>query len=394
MPNINLGDFVTLKNHAYQANLTKILIGADATFTPPIMVVCETLSLDNVESTDVGNEHTSQVKAIFYSHRTHKYEMYWFKVEEVKLITSNINPVGNDITIQESTLDELKSLFFSKLVILKSIELELGKNKLSQELRSFDNLIFKKNSHLDFVPPVMTVLDVRINEKLKGGLQNSKSKTRRTLGKFEFKCKYYNPISTTYSEEWLPVDCLIDVTGNFELQDASNLLDQCFIFPLEAPMQFEDCDKIQISTLIRFKKIVYHHYKYVFIGEDLWTPRKIKVSVNEAMALKKISLERMLEKRVPNKDRHYPLDRSDFKINGLYEISYLSDKAISTSRFIYIIDKYTIRSEHENEYMIVANCLLRNGQVRNFKMSNIKSFRKVKTDKKKYFIQKVSKTKK
>ncbi len=388
MPDINLGDFFTLKNHPFSPNSTNILIGGDAMFTPPIMVAFEILNSTGDHNTDDGTKEVTQVKGIFYSHKTHKYESYWLKIDEIKILPNN-NPTGVEVSTK-GNLQELKSKFKSKQVILKSVEFELGKNKISQERRSAESLLLKRNPYLDFVPPVMTVIDVRAHEIVKDNYHKTTGKKKRTYSTFEFKCKYYNPISTSYSEEWLSADCLIDITSNFDLEKATALIDQYFIYNLKNPIYFEDSSIEQTATLIKLKELVFYHYKYTFIGEDLWNPRAIKIGTTEALALESIKTEDLFEKKIPNKTKKYPLTESDFIIRGLYEISYLSDKGISTSRLIYITDIYPIGSEEDRDHLLVANCLLRNGQVRNFKISNIKSSRKVNKEAKNSFIQKSS----
>lgn len=375
MPDVNLGDFFTLKNHPFLPNSTNILIGGDAIFTPPIMIVFEILNSTGDHNTDDGTKEVNQVKGIFYSHKSHKYESYWFKIDEIKILSNN--NLTEDRISTKGTLQELKSKFKNRQVILKSIDLELEKNKISQERRSAESLLLKRNPYLDFVPPVMTVLDVRAHEIVKDNYQKTTGNKKRIYSTFEFKCKYYNPLSTSYSEEWLSTDCLIDITSNFDLDKATDLIDQYFIYDLKNSIHFEDSGLEQTATLIKLKELVFYHYKYIFIGEDLWNPGAIKIDINEALALKSIKMEDLFGKKIPNKTKKYPLTEADFIRKVLYEISYLSDKGISTNRLIYVTDKYPIGTKENRDYLLVANCLLRNGQVRNFKISNIKSSRKV-----------------
>lgn len=389
MPDINLGDFFTLKSHPFAANSTDILIGGDAMFTPPIMVAFEIYNSNSTPSTDSGPKDANQVKGIFYSHKTHKYEDYWFKIDEIKVLPSN-KPTGVEILTEAMTLEELNSKFRNKQVILKSVDFELGKNKISQERRSAESLLLKRNPCLDFVPPVMTVIDVRPHKTVKDNNLKSIGQKKRTYSPFEFKCKYYNPLSTSYSEEWLSTDCLIDITDNFDLEKALTLIDQHFIYDLENPIHFEDSEMEQTATLIKLKELAFYHYKYTFIGEDLWNPRTIKIGITEALALKSIKTEKLFDKKIPNKAEKYPLNEDDFSKNRLYEISYLSDKGISTNRLIYVTEIYSIGSKEDRDYLLVANCLLRNGQFRNFKISNIKSSRKILKAVRKFFIQKSS----
>ena len=387
MPDVNLGDFFTLKSHPFPQNSINILIGGDAMFTPPVMVAFEILNSSGDHNTDDGTKEANQVKGIFYSHKTHKCESHWFKMDEIKILQDN-KPTGEKILTKGKTLQGLKSEFRNKQVILKSVDFELEKNKISQERRNAEALTLKRNPYLDFVPPVMTVIDVRAHETIKDNYHKTTGNKKRTYSVFEFKCKYYNPLSISYSEEWISTDYIIDITENFELGSAMALLEQYFIYPLRKPIHFEDNEMEQAATLIRMKEIVFYHYKYTFIGEDLWSPRSIKVGINEALDLEEIGLDQLLEKRKPNKAKKHLLTQVDFLKNGLYEISYLSDRGISTSRLIFVTDKFSIGKDENVDYLLVTNCLLRNGQIRNFKVSNIKSSRKVNKDVKGLFIHK------
>jgi hypothetical protein len=387
MLNIGLGNLFTLKNHPFQENYNEVLIGADATFTPPIMVVCEILNSGGNYNGDDGTKEINQVRGLFFSHKTHKYEKHWFKIDEVKVLCATTSPLENEIATENTSLEDLKSKFRNKQVILKSVDLELGKNKISQERRNFENLLLKRNPYLDFIPPVMTVIDVRVHETIKDNYHKTTGKKKRMHSEFEFKCRYYNPLSTTYSEEWISKDSLFDITNNFDLSTVIPLIDKHFAFPLENPVQFEDNDFWQISTLIKLKEIVFYHYRYVIIAEDLLSSRTIKVEVEKALSLTPLDFDDLFEKRVPNKTKRFPLKEKDFLKNGLYEISYLSDRGVSTNRLIYITDKYSIGTDEKKDYLLVANCFLRNGKIRNFKISNIKSYRKVKKSANKDFIQ-------
>lgn len=387
MSDFKLGDLFTLKNHPFQTAATEILIGGDASFTPPIMVICEILNSSGDHNIDDGIKDPNQIRGLFYSHKTHKYEKHWFKVDEIKIL-ANVNPEGKKINTEAVTLEVLKSTVRNSEVILNSVSLEISKNKISQESRGFQNVTLKRNPYLDFVPPVMTVIDSRLHETVKDNYYKSNGKKKRTHSTFELKCKYYNPSLTTYSEEWLPIDCVVDITSYFKLNSVIHLMNKHVVYTLETPVKFEESQFAQVKTILKIKEIVFYHYKYVLLAEDVWTLRTIKIDTEKAYALEVMELDDLLEKRIPNSSKHYALSEKEFTRGNLYEISYLSDNGVSTNRLIHVTDKFPIQVSGEQDYLIVANCILRKGQVRHFKVSNIKSSRKVKKNNKNEFIQK------
>ena len=156
-----LGELITLNTHPFPSKWKSslegkkkiILIGADPDFIPPIMVVCEVLNNnDNPKKIT-----TNQVRGVFYSHKSHKYERYWFKAGEVKKILNKKVYHKTIVRLSSRSLSALKNIYINKSVILRNVDVELNKEKISQEQRNFDSINLRRYPHLDFVPPVMTV---------------------------------------------------------------------------------------------------------------------------------------------------------------------------------------------------------------------------------------------
>lgn len=394
MTNVTLGELCAINSHPFSTswnsfdsgNQKKVLIGADASFIPPVMVVCEILNNTGEHDPDTGVKQVSQVRGIFYSHHSHKFEKHWFKVDEVKSV-ENGKLSNNAIKIKSESIQDLKRKYLNQLVILSNVDVELNKEKISQERKNFESVNLKRSPCLEFVPPIMTVIDVRVAEALKDNYHKVTGKQKRVVSKFDFKCKYYNPNSCTYSEEWIPYHCLADITSNFDLSSLTgdNVKDKFLLYPLDVEIKFEDNDKIQFQTIVRVKELVFNHYEYILKAEEIWNHKMFDINVDDpSLTNDNIEIDDLMYSRIPNKTVPYPLPPTKFKVGGLYEIEYLSDRGNSSKRLIYITETYPIL---EDDTLIIANCLLRNGQVRHFKVKNIKSSRRVKTEFKKLLIK-------
>ena len=186
MSYIKIGDIFSLKNHPYTTENTQIKISALAQMTPPLLVVTEILNSSNEYDTETGEKKSKQVKCIFYSHKTHKFETYWFNPDQLKAIKKKYEINGDSINLHEksgevNTKDEidlnnlgieapkneslfkLKKHYLNRQVILKSCDYELGKQKSTFEEKE-NKSSQKISAHLDFLPPVLTVIDVKKNE--------------------------------------------------------------------------------------------------------------------------------------------------------------------------------------------------------------------------------------
>src|SRR5690606_12894048 len=198
----NLGDFVCFKNHPYFESNHSIKISANANFTPPIMVVMETLNKDEYDTT-TGKKLETQVRCIYYSHKEGKYIDKWFKIDEIKELdkyentflkfkNSDENDIYNIEEIEKYDLDENKKKYTGRLVCLKNVDFELNKKKVFLDTTDGQR-VNKENNHLDFLPPVMTIIDVTKNKEEKRFSSKNQDIKEKDCSKYLFKCKWYNP---------------------------------------------------------------------------------------------------------------------------------------------------------------------------------------------------------
>ena len=214
MDKLNIGDLVSLKSHPFNI-FNESLIGAFVDNTPPIMVISEVLKSNSydTESEEVDTE-TNKVKKLpnqylcyFYSSKTSSFEKHWFKQNEIKKIDSDIETNQEKVTKTEDKVSLLNK-YKDNLVVLKSADLELSKKKTTWS-RTKEEDINKTQAFLEFLSPVMTVIDVVENQNFNKDRVNPKNgEIKRESCKFLLKCKWFNPIKQTFSEEIMPYNIL------------------------------------------------------------------------------------------------------------------------------------------------------------------------------------------
>lgn len=387
MPELKIGELFTLKSHPNFA-YSEAIIGGDADFTPPILVVCEYLNNDKEYQTEDGMRKANQVRGIFYSSKTHKYEKYWFKRDEiVSLPLTDIE--GSPLVGKGQSKHQLKLILRNKLVILSSVEYELSKIRIREESKNFESKNYKQNPFLNFVPPVMTVIDVRETEVLKNNYSKRTGDEKRKTSRFELKCKYYNPLSSIYSEEWIPLECLYDITQNFIKPQKNLTAEDNYPIDIDKEIQFEDRIETQVKTIIKFRKIIFNHYKYIIIAENIFTKELIKLKRDELTNLLTYTDEQLFgDKEKPDYSANIPFPSAIFRNGDLYKIIYLSETGKKSERVIIING---IENLNNNDFIIIANCLLRRGEIRHFRGKNIKEIRRANEILKSLFSKAVSK---
>lgn len=382
---IKLGDLFTIKSHPFKKDYFDILIGADATFTSPILVAIEVRNFNNQHNTDTGLKESRQVKGIFYSHKNHKYEQHWFKTEEIQLLESLDNKERYLVKDKDKHIKLLKEELQFKQVILKSVDVELNKKKANRESKNLEYPTIKQTAYLDFVPPQMHILDVRHREMKDNHFKNNGEK-KTDFSSIEVKCKWYNPNISSFSEEWLPVDSLKGITLYSE-GELNELVGKYFLYKYPDDFNMDIKHLKQTHSLIKAKQILFNHYKYQIVAEDVISKKLLFISIDEFNASKQgIDYEDVFEHILPNHTtKKFKIVDTDFSKYSFYEISYLSDRGQLTKRYIYIIDKVNIEEGEDKNTLLIAYCLLRNGDTRHFKVNNIKSSRNMKKE----FVEKI-----
>lgn len=402
MSSIKIGAIFSLKNHPYTIGNTDVKISALAQMTPPLLVVTEILNNTKEFDTETGERKHKQIKCVFYSHKTHKFENYWFNPEQLTPITENniTSKLSTDdynlVEIKTGDEDVLKSIgienqktkslvdlkkeFLNCQVILKSCDYELGKQKSTFE-KNGTKSAQKINAHLDFVPPVLTVIDIKQNdEKI---THNPKTGNQKKISSFFLlKCKWYNPSLGTFSEDFLPIEAVNLIPEIPSVSEVSTLIlsNKLLRLSLEKPLKLES-GKVLNHTYIQLIDLEFNHYKYTLNYFNFFSNSYDKIDLSKVdLSAIHISLDDIILEKIPEYDKIEQVFTSikgfEFKNDNYYRITYSDILGKITKRVILV-------KEFIKEKIVIADCLLRNGEERHFKID--KSILKIEALDSKYF---------
>ncbi len=385
MMKVKLGDLYSLKNHPYEKDVQDVQIAGYAAMTPPILVISEILNPPKEHDTETGIAKSRQVKGIYYCHKNHKFETLWISLNELKLIRENVvaetlddnqYEVTNDDEIKTKdiifqkysksiSLEEMKQIFLHNQVILKSCDLELGKKKLTfgQTENKPSNKI---TAHLDFLPPVLTVIDVKINdEKI---IFNSKSGNLKKLSSiYLLKCKWHNPVTGSFSEDFIPVETVDLIKPSSTVEHVSRLIESKEFMKqdLEEIIELESGREIKY-TYAQPIKLIFKHYKYVIKYYDLFLSKYFEIDLSDfvvdddTLKIKDIVLEKIPEYR-RSTQQFFSTEDFTFENENFYRITYKDTKDKISVRIIFA--KKVLPNK-----ILIADCLLRDGNERHFRI--------------------------
>lgn len=391
MTKIKIGDLVSLKNHPFSLGSDNVKISALASMTPPIFVVSEIMNSIKEFDGETGEEKPKQVKCLFYSHKSHKFENYWFNVKQLKLISrfdweyneedknndlankkgelntsldSNLSDIGIEYP-KSVLLNDLKYHFLNQQVILKSCDYELGKTKTT--FSKIDNKSSQKvNSHLDFLPPVLTVIDVKLNDE-KISFNTKSGNQKKITSYFLLKCKWYNPLLGSFSEAFIPIETVKVVPETNSLDLVSDFITSKAFFRQEFDNHIVlNCGIVIDHSYIQPTELIFNHYKYKLKYYDFFKNKFSEIDLLEIdFDGENIELSDLITERIP--EYHTKLQEFTnvkdfvFEKDQYYRITYrdLQDKI--TRRVIYV-------KEFIKDKVIIADCLLRDGEERHFRL--------------------------
>lgn len=377
---LKIGSLCSTLNHPYTFNNSNVKISGLAQMTPPIMVIIEILNPDFKFDSESGELKKQQVKCAFYSHKSNKYESLWFMSDQLKLISSQPLEEGTDdpkisendnalrnsgiAYLKDFNLKELKLDYINKRVIFKSCDIELGKKKITFEEQQGKERI-RTSAHLDFVSPVMTVLDVKLNdEKIK--YDGKTGYQKKITSNFLVKCKWFNPHSNAFSEDFLPIESIEIVESQTEILEKLNINEKILIkHPHSITLRSSNL-KVDF-TFIQPLELVFKHYKYVLKYKDLLRSSYDEVELNR-IGVEEFYEPKYIENFVTRKTPRYNKTDSKFEIpeefafviGEFYRITYRDAQENVTIRIIYVTD-------FEIGKVLIADCLFRNGEQRHFK---------------------------
>ncbi|MBF4493301.1 hypothetical protein IRZ83_12875 [Flavobacterium sp. JLP] len=390
MTKIRIGDLVSLKNHPFGIDADNVKISAFAGMTPPILVVSEIMNSITEFDGDTGEEKPKQVKCIFYSHKSHKFENYWFNVKQLKIISkfedddedeeknvvvskkgefntaldSSLSDVGIEYP-KSNILSELKKDFLNRQVILKSCDHELG--KIKSTFSKVDNKSSQKlNSHLDFLPPVLTVIDVKLNDE-KISFNTKSGNQKKIISYFLLKCKWYNPSSGGFSEDFIPIETVLLVQEVKSLELISQfILDKLFLRQnLENQIVLESGVVIDHSYFQPIE-IIFNHYYYKLKYYDFFKNRFNEIDLSKIdLDEETVELSDFITEKIPEYKKQLEefssVKEFDFIVGNYYRITYKDLQEKITRRIILV-------KEFIKDKVIIADCLLRDGEERHFRL--------------------------
>lgn len=449
MTEFKRGDLIVFKTHPYIKKHTNIKISAFPDYTSPILIIKEVK--EKTYEKETGRDNGQQLNCVYYNSRDGKFTEKWinsmlvneiyFSVANHKILheldlKSDLVKLGRELT-SKNYENLIRESYLNRKVVLKSIDLELFKNKIN---RTKENGELIETNHLEFLPPVMTVIGFKYSD------EKQKYCEKTGLPLIELKCKWYNSSSKTFSESFFQYDILYSIIETQELFDEIDLLADIsesldgnlfFILPLEKkfPLELEGNNTTNetfvTKTIAQSHSISFKHYFYQMNHFDYGTQKKSTITLDSSFDT--IQENVLFGKKYPNYDKGYKSKISDckFKVDNYYYIVYEDAFHNRTKRlvklkdlFIYIKDfkefknnykeleswdarenisfvnyKYqadgsvfihldgvsipnntlpkTIFVDENLEIMLNTNCLLRKGKIRNFKLNQISEVREI-----------------
>ena len=386
MDKLNIGDLVSLKSHPFNI-FNESLIGAFVDNTPPIMVISEVLKSNSydTESEEVDTE-TNKVKKLpnqylcyFYSSKTSSFEKHWFKQNEIKKIDSDIETNQEKVTKTEDKVSLLNK-YKDNLVVLKSADLELSKKKTTWS-RTKEEDINKTQAFLEFLSPVMTVIDVVENQNFNKDRVNPKNgEIKRESCKFLLKCKWFNPIKQTFSEEIIPYKILqlVEFNSN-KIESIENGINTKNVFQLiekDLNISLENSRYSFNKYIIELKEVVIqNHLIKIFYKNLINNKIESKIIENLEIIDSEKEFKQFVDSEFPNysnSEYNNPL-KLEWQKDKFYKIDYLDKKGKFTTRIITNckVEEFETEDDEKDVKFVIANCLLRDGKIRHFRLSNI-----------------------
>jgi len=372
---IPIGSIVSNLAHPYTSKNVNVLITTYAHFTPPLMIVVEkNYGVAKYNSITGHKEENNSYRCLYYSTTNGSFETNWFKQREIKLI--NTGDVALFKQFISKNLDEVKQELLGKMTILTNVDLELEKKKIWSDSEG-DKAISKSNNLLDYLPPLGSIIDVKYNDDFQK--YNEKSgKVLHRKSKFLIKLRWLNNLNSKYSEEYIPLVALKLVENELDLHNYSSKVHYLYLNEIE----LEENNNVIVSKApLMLQNIIWKHYYYVYQFKNLFNQKIIDLSNEDALVA--TDLNSLLHAKSYQLDafKHFNLEYKELQQKQWYEIQYSDRNDRYTERIIYIDDIF----EEENEegvkkVYLKANCLLRDGKIRHFRVGRVKAYRKLSAD--------------
>ena len=396
MDKLNIGDLVSLKSHPYNI-FNGTLIGAFVNNTPPIMVISEVLNSNSYDTeseeidfdTKKAKKLPNQYLCYFYSSKTSTFEKHWFKENEIERINSDTDETNKEEIKKTEDKVSLLNKYKDNLIVLKSADLELGKKKTTWS-RTKEEDINKTQAFLEFIPPVMTVLDVVENKNFNKDRVNPKNgEIKRESCKFLLKCKWFNPIKQTFSEEIIPYKILQLVEFNSNkiefIEKGINTKNVFQLIEKDLNISLENSRYSFNKYIIELKEVVIqNHLMKIFYKNLINNKIESKIIENLEIIDSEKEFKQFVDSEFPNysnSEYNNPL-KLEWQKDKFYKIDYLDKKGKFTTRIITNckVEEFETEDEEKDVKFVIANCLLRDGKIRHFRVSNITARSELKDD--------------
>lgn len=379
---IPIGSIVTTYAHPYSESNTEVLITSYSHFTPPLMIVSEKKYGTKYNPLSGDEEDNDNYNCIYYSTLSGSLEEKWFKREELKIISTGDPSFFNNH--KGKGIEKLKKTLFGHMAILSSVDIEIGKKKIWSE--SVDQSSKSKvNNLLDFLPPLGTIIDVKLNDDYQKYTEKEGKITHRK-SKLTVKLRWLNNKTGKHSEEYFPMVALKLIKK--ETLKLINYSSNAY-YLLDQKLTLEGESRGVVSRIpVRFDCVIWNHYHYVYSFKNLFTQQNIEINNETLLSL--VDLSHILDVTSFNWDAlsHFVMAKEAELKDKWYEIEYSDKNERYTKRIIKIIE-LTEEEAEDGTYkrILQANCLLRDGKVRHFRVSRIKSYRELKGDFIKVFVK-------
>ncbi|WET67961.1 hypothetical protein [Sphingobacterium sp.] len=371
---IPLGTIVANLAHPYSADNTNVLITTYAHFTPPLMIVIEkNYGVAKYNPITGDKEDNDSYRCLYYLSISGGFELQWFKRRELKKISGGSLDLFN--SAKDKGIDKLKKGLLGKMAILTNVDLELDKKKIWSDNEGGISKE-KVNNLLDYLPPLASIIDVKLNEDhQKYNEKNGKIIHRKS--KVLVKLRWLNNITSKYSEDYVPLAALKIIDKQLELRNYSKKLTYLY----SDPINLEESGITVSKVPLVIESIIWKHYYYIYRFQNLFTKQLQDVNYDEVLDetdLRHIINNSSFLNDSVNKFTKTPDE--NFK-DRWFEIQYSDRNDRFTQRFIRIIEIFKETQEDGSEkHFIKAHCLLRSGKIRHFRIERIKGYKEVHED--------------
>lgn len=385
---LKLNDIVTLKSHPYQVSYTEPKIGAYAKFTPPLMIVFEVLN-KSTHDTLTGLKDSNQYRCLFYSTTEGKFEKLWFKGEELKFIDEYSK---ENFGVSSLSINDWKKQLIGKEVVLQTVDLELGKQKTFQDIVDGRSKM-KDSTLLDYLPPVGTIIDLKYEDD---HIKHSEKTGKVTAQKHELqaKIKWLNNESGKISEETVPLECLKFV--NFNDSEVLYETRTTYLLQVKDGKQLESNTHLYYKAYpVYLKSVTFKHYYYVYNTLDKFSKKSksypYNIPVTSILDFDQLLKDGQDLGNLIKIQAHFNEENVEIFKGKWYYIHYIDKSGNCTKRTIYVQD-FPVSDEDlsgEAKKTLRCNCLLREGDIRNFRVDGIQKCIKLTDDFENMFFKRV-----